>query len=328
MSGPKRTRLVDVAAKAGVSPGTASDALAGKNRIPDETRDRIKAIARDLGYTPNPLGKALQLGRLPLIGLLISALDRKAEFDAYRSYWADVLSAVTLSASERGYALVLLSSLDTAELRSIPFAGIIVVDTVKDDPDLIDALELGIPVATDYVQQDSRIAIRFRAEYADSVPMSLDSLRDSGATKFAILMPSVDEAIWIQHVEEAADEWAKQNQESVKTIHLAVDGSETLKALEQIISDGVDGIYSLMPTDEFMIDFKRVCEVDRLTIPRNIHLVMLDEDRTGELHNLGVTIVGISAAEYSNSIVNSLVDFIEDEKSHRMIDIKFNLVEP
>ena len=57
-------------------------------------------------------------------------------------------------------------------------------------------------------------------------------------------------------------------------------------------------------------------------------MVMLDEDRTGELHDLGITIVGISADDYAQSIVNSLIDLIENENAKKMIEIKFNLVQP
>jgi len=325
MSNKNRVRLVDVAAKANVSPGTASDALAGKNRIPIETQERVRKIAKELGYTPNPLGKALQTGSLPLIGLLISALDRRAEFDAYRTYWADVLSSATLAAANRGYALVLLSSLESPEVRAIPYAGVIVVDTEENDPDLIDALSLGIPVATDYIQEDPRIGIRFRAEYGDSVPLSLDALKEAGANSFSILMPSVEDAVWVRNVEAAAKEWAKTNSAKVEVVELAVDGSETYKVLESQMADGRNGFYSLMPVDEFMLNFKLLCAEKELVISKDIHLVMLDEDRTGELHDLGVSLVGISADDYSSSIVNALIDQVEGNTDNKLVDIKFVL---
>ncbi len=303
MTPKKRARVVDVAAAAGVSISTVSEALSGKNRIPDETRERIAKIAQELGYSPNPLGKALQTGKLPLIGFLVSAIDRKTEFNAYRTYWADVFSEVTLAAAKRGYGLVLLANLEMPELRAIPFAGIIVVDTHENDPHLHDALDTGLPVATDYIQQDVRIASRFRTEYADSIPMAFAELQRLGASKLGVLMPEIKDAIWVRNVEAAAKDWAKQNSVNVEVSHLNVDGSENESEMKKLADAGVDGIYSLMPTEEFMIAFKPYM--------KTIRLVMLDEDRTGELAEQRISTIGVSADEYAQTIVNSLVDAME-----------------
>ncbi|WP_031139983.1 MULTISPECIES: LacI family DNA-binding transcriptional regulator [Streptomyces] len=45
-------KITDVARRAGVSPSTVSYALSGKRPISDETRRRVEAAARDLGYRP------------------------------------------------------------------------------------------------------------------------------------------------------------------------------------------------------------------------------------------------------------------------------------
>ena len=43
-----------VAAQAGVTQATVSMSLANNPRIPLATRERVQAIARELGYRPNP----------------------------------------------------------------------------------------------------------------------------------------------------------------------------------------------------------------------------------------------------------------------------------
>ena len=48
MKRSSRPGIKDVAAAAGVSPTTVSDALNGKGRLPEETRDRVKAINQQL----------------------------------------------------------------------------------------------------------------------------------------------------------------------------------------------------------------------------------------------------------------------------------------
>ena len=52
-------RIDDVAREAGVSITTVSHALSGKGRLPDETRERVRRVAADLGYAPNPVARSL-----------------------------------------------------------------------------------------------------------------------------------------------------------------------------------------------------------------------------------------------------------------------------
>ena len=59
----KRPTLRDIAEKAGVSHVTVSMALRDHPRIAEETRERIKKIARQIGYRPDPVLAALNVYR-------------------------------------------------------------------------------------------------------------------------------------------------------------------------------------------------------------------------------------------------------------------------
>jgi LacI family transcriptional regulator len=52
--GRRRATVVDVAARAGVSAGTASKALNGRGQLRDETRRRVLQAARELSFAPAP----------------------------------------------------------------------------------------------------------------------------------------------------------------------------------------------------------------------------------------------------------------------------------
>lgn len=62
----------DVAARAGVSPGTVSKALNGTGQLRASTRDRVTAAAAELGFRPNHLAKSLLQGRTYTVGILTS----------------------------------------------------------------------------------------------------------------------------------------------------------------------------------------------------------------------------------------------------------------
>jgi LacI family transcriptional regulator len=68
-----QVRLVDIAAHAGVSVATVSHVLGGKRaeRYTSETRARIEAAARTLGYRPNTSARAMRSGRSGAVTLLL-----------------------------------------------------------------------------------------------------------------------------------------------------------------------------------------------------------------------------------------------------------------
>src|SRR5262249_35630385 len=66
----RRPTIRDVAAQAGVSIGTASKALNGQGKLRAETRERVAAAARALGFSPNVLARGLLAGRTYTVGLI------------------------------------------------------------------------------------------------------------------------------------------------------------------------------------------------------------------------------------------------------------------
>jgi LacI family transcriptional regulator len=69
-AGTRPVTIRDVAARAGVSIGTASKALNGQGRLRPETRARVAAAASDLGFAPNMIARGLHGGRTYTVGLI------------------------------------------------------------------------------------------------------------------------------------------------------------------------------------------------------------------------------------------------------------------
>ncbi|HEX2104267.1 MAG TPA: LacI family DNA-binding transcriptional regulator [Solirubrobacteraceae bacterium] len=72
----RRPTIRDVAARAGVHPATASRALnpALPGRIAEATAARVRAAARDLGYTPDPAARSLRTRRSGVVGVVVPDL--------------------------------------------------------------------------------------------------------------------------------------------------------------------------------------------------------------------------------------------------------------
>jgi len=68
--------LKDVAARAGVSIGTASKVLSGGYTVRPETKERVQHAAEILRFSPNRLAQSLHYDRTGTVGLLTNHLDR------------------------------------------------------------------------------------------------------------------------------------------------------------------------------------------------------------------------------------------------------------
>ncbi|MBT0773729.1 LacI family DNA-binding transcriptional regulator [Kineosporia sp. J2-2] len=70
MSNQKPAGIADVAARAGVSVGTASKALNGRGNLREETRARVRAAAQELEFAPSTVARSLLTGRTFTVGVI------------------------------------------------------------------------------------------------------------------------------------------------------------------------------------------------------------------------------------------------------------------
>jgi DNA-binding LacI/PurR family transcriptional regulator len=98
------TTITDVARIAGVSKAAVSFALNNRPGVAADTRARILAVARDLGWTPSLRGRALSVSRALAVGLVIARTPETLGADPFFGYF---ISGIETVLSERGYALML-----------------------------------------------------------------------------------------------------------------------------------------------------------------------------------------------------------------------------
>lgn len=67
----KRVTITQVAQAAGVSPATVSFAFNNPDQVGSDTAQRVREIAQQMGYSPNPIARAMISRRTGVIGLLV-----------------------------------------------------------------------------------------------------------------------------------------------------------------------------------------------------------------------------------------------------------------
>ncbi len=100
-----RPRMVDVAARAGVSLSTVSYALSRQRSISEETRQRVLAAARAIGFHPDSLGRNLASQRSNLVAVFVGVQAAAAYQDPY---FMDTLQGAAAVAGEAQHLLTLV----------------------------------------------------------------------------------------------------------------------------------------------------------------------------------------------------------------------------
>lgn len=99
----KRTTIKDVAKKAGVSITTVSHALSGGGVVKQETRDRIREIAREMNYMPDWRGRNLKSEETKVIGLFVEYI---------RGFYGQLADAMYEKCRNAGYELDVIIAAD------------------------------------------------------------------------------------------------------------------------------------------------------------------------------------------------------------------------
>ena len=87
----KRPTIADIARRAGVTKAAVSFALNGQPGVSAATRERILAIAGEIGFQPNSAARALSDGRAGAFGLII---DRPARTLGVEPYFTQLISGI------------------------------------------------------------------------------------------------------------------------------------------------------------------------------------------------------------------------------------------
>lgn len=104
-------RLKDIAARAGVSVMTVSKALRGEPDVSAATRERIKQLARQLGYVPDSAAQGLRNRTSKLFGVVISSISNPI--------FTRMVRALEDHAQEAGYDLILSQSMNSPEREEL-----------------------------------------------------------------------------------------------------------------------------------------------------------------------------------------------------------------
>ncbi|MCX4649730.1 MULTISPECIES: LacI family DNA-binding transcriptional regulator [unclassified Streptomyces] len=166
--------MADVARVAGVSSQTVSRVSNGFPGVNEETRERVLAAMKELGYRPNSAARALKRGDFRTIGVITFTLSTTGNMRT--------LEAIATSAAQEGYAVTLLPvAVPTQDevrgafsrLGELAVDAVIVIMEVH----LLDSASLTLPPHVKVVVADSDADDRYAVVDTDQAGGTRDAVR-------------------------------------------------------------------------------------------------------------------------------------------------------
>ena len=108
--------IKDIAREVGLSVTTVSRALNGHDDVAEDTKVRVRDVARALDYHPNAVARSLQNSRANAVGLVIpSTLHR-----TYDSFWLEFIGGMATVCARHGLDLSLSGAGGPSSMRPAP----------------------------------------------------------------------------------------------------------------------------------------------------------------------------------------------------------------
>lgn len=190
----------DVARLAGVSIGTASKALNANGRLKQETRDKVRAVAREIGYRPNDMAQSLHRTRSMTVGIIST--------DSFGRFTLPILQALEEQFADQGIAIFMCNATDDPErerqhldqLLGKRIDGLVVTARRADRRSPVGPLPSDLPVIYVYSQPDDGSALSLLSDEIGGARLAVRHLCDIGCRRIAhITGPERFEAVQERH---------------------------------------------------------------------------------------------------------------------------------
>lgn len=149
------TNIKDIAIKCGLSVSTVSKALNSYSDVSDSTRQRVLDVAKEFGYFPNSLARALKTNRTYNLGVLFAD---ESNSGLKQDYFAAVLNGFKEEAESRSYDITFINHnmdvggghpmtyLEHCKYRNVDGICIACVDFFQ--PEVLELISGSLPVVT------------------------------------------------------------------------------------------------------------------------------------------------------------------------------------
>lgn len=313
---PSRVRMGEVAAHAGVSVGTVSNTLNHPDRVSPQTRDRVHAAIRELGFTPNQHARVLMGAPSNVIGLVV--------VDVLSPFFMEIAHAVERAAREAGYVVILCNSENDHEkefsllqvLAAQPVRGALLSPAGGDEPTVEGLQDLPV-VYLDYEEGPGACSVS--VDHVAGGRLAAQHLLSMGHRKLAFVggRPGLHQfPLRTQGMRDAMIAVGLDPEQALIEVHEEGIGIESGKrAAQRLIANGLP---SGICCGNDMIAFGVFRELRRcgIRVPEDVVLVGYDDVEFAESWIVPLTSIRQPTSEMGGRAAQLLFEHAADHPDH------------
>jgi LacI family transcriptional regulator len=328
----KRPTIEDVAARAGVSVGTASNVLNHPHKVAPATVAKVASVIAELGFSRNRIASALASGDTRTLALVVATLRN--------SLFVDIAWGAQRVAREHGFALQLASAdsdLDQQEhhldlFDSARVSGLMLAPMQNSRPAIDRLRRHGRPVVVLNYASGSSDVCTVLVDNEQAGYLAARHLIELGRTSIAFvggmyeLQPVALRRRGVERAIAEAGGTVRLSELSVQGLD-AQDGAVIGQRLVSLGPDRPDGVLAVTDLLAAVIISRLIAA--RLTVPDDVAVMGCDHDSAAWGGAIPLTSVSMEGEEMGAEAVRLLLDEIEhgnDGHDHREVLLTPHLV--
>lgn len=325
-----KATIKDVAKAAGVSPSTVSRALQNNPRISEAARSRIRQIAEDMGFRPNPIARSLVSRETRVIGVVFPA---DLSESLAHPFYPKVLQGLGQAAARRSYYMLMGTGQEgqsTAEVvRSLEesgyVSGLVLLAAEKGfrTDCTLPMVTIGRPGSTEKnccVDNDNISVGREAAQY----------LIDRGHKKIMLLGWDSQYAVTIHRrvgFEQALQENGLPLREDWMIPTRFLDMSTDQNALMSVFQKEDRPTAVVCMDDAQAITLTACLKTLGLEVPGDVSLISFNNTEAGRLHRPALTSFDVNPYRLGMAAMDMILDILSGQEAPSCVDVPFLLME-
>lgn len=315
-----KINLKDLAKKLNISVSSVSKALRDSHEIAEETKKKVRALALELGYSPNPYAGFLRNQKSKTIALIAPELTN--------NFFVQAISGAESIAQEHDYHILVYTTNDdfekeksiTSHLMNGRVDGVIIslASTTKSFNHLTDLIEAGIPIVFfDRICHEIETAKITTNDFTSGF-IATEHLINNGCKKIAYL--SISENLSIDNKRkqgyfEAFNKYDLKIDESF-VIKCSNDDSNNVKLIKDLLTgqNKPDAIFASI--EKLALSTYTACIELGIKIPQDLKVISFSNLRTASLLNPSLTTITQPAFEMGEIAAKILFKYLAKRRSN------------
>ncbi len=311
----RRTTIKDIAERAGVSKGAVSYALNGRPGVSEETRDRILAIAEELGWYPNRAARALSASRADACGLILA---RPATTIALEPFFMEFIAGVETCLSPRAIGLTIQLAGSIEEEIAIyrrwfgehRVDGVFVVDVIHDDPRAGALSSLGLPAVVIGGPLEGHLVPSVWHDEASVVVEAVQYLAALGHRRIA-RVAGVSEFVHTEERTRAFRECARELGLDAETVSTDYTPESGTRATRRLLSAPKPPTAIIFDSDLLAVTGLGVAQQMGFSVPDDLSLIGWDDSLISRVVHPPLTAITRDITAYGATAAAHLLGVIE-----------------